>query len=413
VRPTKDVRDVPLKSVQKRWKEKIFAAGVDRDHVEAATADFSRHSFGGALELWDHVGNVLAAMQGRGRRARARRPSGAAGLKRFALALALLLAAGAGFYAGRSGRPSATLAPPFAVEQAPIGGLAVSAAIDLPALPDAPVRNLILAVADGLGVAELAAARIRAFGPDGRFVFERLPVAGLVVTHPTDRLVAKSDSSANAIAAGVRTPIGRIGLAADGTPLETLLESGRGGRSRHRPGLHEPGLRRHAGGVLRARHETPRLRRHRPPARRGAGRPRRRWRRRAVLRRGAGGGARARHRRGAHARRARGGAPAALGALPRQAARRGAGTPDARRDGRARARAARRRGARRGSGFFLLLEEEGIDTASHAHDLERLTAAALRFDAAVERAVRFAAPDGAHARRRRRRPRHRGRGRRR
>ena len=64
VRPTKDVRDVPLKSVQKRWKERIFAAGVDRDHVERVTADFSRACFGGTLELWDHVANVLAAMQG-------------------------------------------------------------------------------------------------------------------------------------------------------------------------------------------------------------------------------------------------------------------------------------------------------------------------------------------------------------
>ena len=64
VRPTKDVRDVPLKSVQKRWKERIFAAGVDRDHVEAATADFSRACFAGSLDLWRHVGNVLEAMQG-------------------------------------------------------------------------------------------------------------------------------------------------------------------------------------------------------------------------------------------------------------------------------------------------------------------------------------------------------------
>ncbi|HEX9801430.1 MAG TPA: HD domain-containing protein [Thermoanaerobaculia bacterium] len=64
VRPTKDIRDVPLKSVQKRWKERIFAAGVDRDHVAAATADFSRACFGGSLELWDHVAHVLSAMQG-------------------------------------------------------------------------------------------------------------------------------------------------------------------------------------------------------------------------------------------------------------------------------------------------------------------------------------------------------------
>jgi len=64
VRPSKDVRDVEVKSIKKRWKEKTFAAGVDRDHVEAVTADFSRACFAGQLELWEHVGNVLAAMQG-------------------------------------------------------------------------------------------------------------------------------------------------------------------------------------------------------------------------------------------------------------------------------------------------------------------------------------------------------------
>ncbi len=64
VRPTKDLREVELKSIQKRWKERSFAAGVDRGHVEAVTADFSRACFAGGLALWDHVGNVLAAMQG-------------------------------------------------------------------------------------------------------------------------------------------------------------------------------------------------------------------------------------------------------------------------------------------------------------------------------------------------------------
>ncbi len=64
VRPSKDVREVEVKSIKKRWKERTFAAGVDREHVEAVTADFSRVCFDGKLELWDHVGNVLEAMQG-------------------------------------------------------------------------------------------------------------------------------------------------------------------------------------------------------------------------------------------------------------------------------------------------------------------------------------------------------------
>jgi putative nucleotidyltransferase with HDIG domain len=63
VRPSKDVREVEVKSIQKRWKEKAFAAGVDRAHVEEATADFSRACFDGGLDLWTHAGNVLASMQ--------------------------------------------------------------------------------------------------------------------------------------------------------------------------------------------------------------------------------------------------------------------------------------------------------------------------------------------------------------
>jgi len=64
VRPTKDIRDVEVKSVKKKWKEKYFAAGVHREDVEAATAEFSRVCFDGSLELWEHIGNVLLAMQG-------------------------------------------------------------------------------------------------------------------------------------------------------------------------------------------------------------------------------------------------------------------------------------------------------------------------------------------------------------
>lgn len=64
VRPHKDLRQLSVKSVQKNFKEKIFAAGVDRAHVTQATEEFSAACYNGQLGLWDHVGNVLAAMQG-------------------------------------------------------------------------------------------------------------------------------------------------------------------------------------------------------------------------------------------------------------------------------------------------------------------------------------------------------------
>jgi putative nucleotidyltransferase with HDIG domain len=63
VRPSLDIREVQISSIRKKWKNIKFAAGVDREHVEAVTADFSRECFDGSLDLWSHIGNVLAAMQ--------------------------------------------------------------------------------------------------------------------------------------------------------------------------------------------------------------------------------------------------------------------------------------------------------------------------------------------------------------
>ena len=57
VRPSKSIHDVKLRSVRKKWKDKAFAAGVDRQEIEKAADDLG-------IELWEHVGSVLEAMQG-------------------------------------------------------------------------------------------------------------------------------------------------------------------------------------------------------------------------------------------------------------------------------------------------------------------------------------------------------------
>jgi len=64
VRPSKNILDVEVKSVKKKWKDKAFAAGVNRDLVERATTEFGAACFGGNLDLWTHAGHVLTAMQG-------------------------------------------------------------------------------------------------------------------------------------------------------------------------------------------------------------------------------------------------------------------------------------------------------------------------------------------------------------
>jgi len=57
VRPSKDIREVNVESVQKKWKDRRFAAGADRETIEAGAAEIG-------VGLWEHVGVVLKAMQG-------------------------------------------------------------------------------------------------------------------------------------------------------------------------------------------------------------------------------------------------------------------------------------------------------------------------------------------------------------
>lgn len=56
VRPSKDIRDVKVKSIRKKWDNSRFAAGVDREDIERGAEDLG-------VELWTHVGHVLASMQ--------------------------------------------------------------------------------------------------------------------------------------------------------------------------------------------------------------------------------------------------------------------------------------------------------------------------------------------------------------
>jgi putative nucleotidyltransferase with HDIG domain len=57
VRPSKSIHDVKIRSVRKKWKDKAFAAAVNRQEIEEAADDLG-------VELWEHVGVVLGAMQG-------------------------------------------------------------------------------------------------------------------------------------------------------------------------------------------------------------------------------------------------------------------------------------------------------------------------------------------------------------
>jgi putative nucleotidyltransferase with HDIG domain len=56
VRPSKSLYDLKVKSVKKKWKDRSFAAGANREEIAQAVEEFE-------LELWEHTTNVIMAMR--------------------------------------------------------------------------------------------------------------------------------------------------------------------------------------------------------------------------------------------------------------------------------------------------------------------------------------------------------------
>ena len=57
VRPSRSLEDLKVKSVKKKWKDKSFAAGANRDEIAQGVEEFD-------IDLWEHVANVIEAMRG-------------------------------------------------------------------------------------------------------------------------------------------------------------------------------------------------------------------------------------------------------------------------------------------------------------------------------------------------------------
>ena len=56
VRPSRSLYDLTASSVKKKWKDRAFAAGANRDEITKATDEFG-------IDLWEHVDNVIQAMR--------------------------------------------------------------------------------------------------------------------------------------------------------------------------------------------------------------------------------------------------------------------------------------------------------------------------------------------------------------
>ena len=56
VRPSKSLHDLKVKSVKKKWKDRSFAAGANREEISGAAEEFG-------VPLWEHVDNVIQSMR--------------------------------------------------------------------------------------------------------------------------------------------------------------------------------------------------------------------------------------------------------------------------------------------------------------------------------------------------------------
>jgi predicted hydrolase (HD superfamily) len=56
VRPSKSLYDLTSSSVKKKWKDRAFASGANREEMSIAASDFG-------IDLWDHTDNVIQAMR--------------------------------------------------------------------------------------------------------------------------------------------------------------------------------------------------------------------------------------------------------------------------------------------------------------------------------------------------------------
>ena len=56
VRPSRSLYDLAAPSVKKKWKDRAFAAGANREEIERSAQEFG-------VELWQHVDNVILAMR--------------------------------------------------------------------------------------------------------------------------------------------------------------------------------------------------------------------------------------------------------------------------------------------------------------------------------------------------------------
>lgn len=94
-----------------------------------------------------------------------------------------------------------------------------------PLVPTTTVKNIILMVGDGMGLAQLNAARLTGHGAEGCLSIDEMPVVGLIRTGSANDLLTDSAAASTALATGHKTNNFVIGMLPDGRPVKTILEA--------------------------------------------------------------------------------------------------------------------------------------------------------------------------------------------
>ncbi len=82
-------------------------------------------------------------------------------------------------------------------------------------------KNIVLLIGDGMGLSQISAGN---YDNDNQTALEGFPVVGIHKCHSSSKLVTDSAAAATSFACGVKTFNGAIGVRADSTPVQTILE---------------------------------------------------------------------------------------------------------------------------------------------------------------------------------------------
>ncbi|MBX3042515.1 MAG: alkaline phosphatase [Candidatus Kapabacteria bacterium] len=87
------------------------------------------------------------------------------------------------------------------------------------------IKNVILILGDGVGINQVLASRLMIYGPEGKMYCERFPVTGQSNTAPDDdNYITDSGAGATALATGIKTGRGMIGMSRDSIVRTSITE---------------------------------------------------------------------------------------------------------------------------------------------------------------------------------------------